>query len=600
MTLQAFSEKLKKVFPYTELEPPDSPSSWKNDLLYASILGLLALAAIATVPTLVLGFRDGRTDLIIITLLGAGVSIVISVSKSIPPATKLLILLSEWFLIGISLILFMGPFGIGYIYLFLIPLISGLFYSIKTIFRLLGLMTIILSLFSLPVLLTWPQVPFGISFYSMNNWLGVLINFLIISYFFPLFIAILVKYLDNTVRDKTMLSEELELEKQKIEKEKKRAIEMDHLKSSFLANMSHEIRTPMNSILGLSSLLEEAEEKTGEHTEYVQMIQVSGKDLLRLINDIIDISKIESNQISLVESSVNLRKLTDQLIESQKNSQTFKAHKSVDLIISHPEDLGNLDVFIDEVRLRQILNNLILNGLKYTINGFVKLSYDVIQKGANMQLVFEVSDTGVGIPPKEQPLIFKPFMQGRHGETAKNQKQGAGLGLSIVSGIVKLMRGTIELESELDIGSTFRVSLPYKSAGGRSSRTKRVSNEVNFKGKLIYMAEDDAFSTIYMKKILEKTSAETVFVINGQEMLDLISDRVPDLVLLDVNMPVLNGYDTALEIRKTHKDLPIIAQTAYAMPEDRERLISAGCDSVLPKPISSRDLYEAMNEIFTK
>jgi len=383
---------------------------------------------------------------------------------------------------------------------------------------------------------------------------------------------------------------ELEL---KLSKEK--AEQADKLKTSFLANMSHEIRTPMNSIVGFSELITRKSVPQQKKDIYAEYISNSGKALLALIDDIIDISKIDAKQLRIVKSQVKINAMITELIEfynsykneSSKHEVTLKKHFSVD-------DEG-FSILCDSVRLRQILNNLLSNALKFTEKGFVEIGYLLPNKAT---ILFYVQDTGIGIAPEKTTLIFDRFRQADDSTTRKYG--GTGLGLAISRKLIQLMGGQIWVESELGKGATFFFSLPLIIPSKSETILENLSTKnapSSFKAKTILIAEDEDTNFLFLQEVLSPTNVAILRAHNGIEAIELVkkNDSIR-LVLMDIQMPRMNGYQATQEIKKLKPSLPVIAQTAYAMAEDRAKGERAGCDYYLSKPIKPNDLLETLKQ----
>lgn len=377
-----------------------------------------------------------------------------------------------------------------------------------------------------------------------------------------------------------------------LEQAKGRAEESDKLKSAFLANMSHEIRTPMNAILGFSRLLGSGRLTQQQEHKYINQINLSGDQLLRIINDIIDISKIEANLVKIDLQPVNITELLTSVTDLNINPYNHPIKKSVALNLVVPETLTNLVIETDQTRLTQILNNLINNAAKYTHTGFIEVGLKEKSQNNKDFLEFYVKDSGRGISAEYQLRIFDRFIQ----ESPGNFTEGNGLGLSITKGLVDLLGGQINLKSEVGEGSLFSFTLPYQKSFIVNPHPELQAESVinTYNGKLVYLAEDDPTSAYLIHEMLNDTGIEIIDAPNGQVLLDLIKNKIPDLVILDINMPVMNGYKAIEIIRKEHKDLPVIAQTAYAMPDEKERILKAGCSDYISKPI---DIHELLKRI---
>ncbi|SDC00225.1 PAS domain S-box protein [Williamwhitmania taraxaci] len=374
------------------------------------------------------------------------------------------------------------------------------------------------------------------------------------------------------------INEELTLAKEKAE-------ESDRLKSAFLANMSHEIRTPMNGILGFADLLRRPNLSSEKSAKYIDIINTNGHQLLSIINDIIDISKIEAKLIHVEQHPVNIGDLTNAL-----NDQFKPLAKAKGISFDAVNQFNTTTVVLtDEVKLKQIIFNLIGNALKFTHSGNIKVS--VIKADAN--LLFSIKDTGIGIPKSHHELIFERFRQVE--TTITQQYGGTGLGLSISRSLVELLGGNIWLESKEGEGSNFIFSIPcieIEDLNTKIAPQKDYEN-INLSGKIILIAEDEENNFLYLQEILQPTEVTVIRAKNGEEAVRLAQTKpTPNLILMDIKMPILDGFEATMKIRSTNASIPIIAQTAYATPSDRNKAINAGCNGFLAKPISSQLLLQ--------
>ena len=396
-------------------------------------------------------------------------------------------------------------------------------------------------------------------------------------------------------------------QQQKIEEQlilsKEKAEEADTLKSAFLANMSHEIRTPMNGILGFSDLLKSEETTEKERNSYIDIIHQSGKQLLNIINDILDISKIEVGQIQINEEDCSINNMLDELVGLFKTDTVDKKKLKLEI----HKDLPDIESIIktDGVRVRQILTNLINNAIKFTSKGYIEFGYLLIpaddpSNKTNHYLQFYIKDTGIGIPHSKREIIFDRFRQSDESHTRKFG--GAGLGLAISKGFVELLGGHIWHESTEKIGSTFYFTIPYKV--GNLERIHKIEAKLNsqyeWKNQTVLIVEDDETSFKYLHKILDKTGLKIIRAITGNEAVD-ICDKIEDikLVLMDIQLPGINGYEATQKIREFRPDLPIIAQTAHALPEDRQKSIESGCNDYISKPIKRLLLLSKIDHFLT-
>ncbi|HEX2394005.1 MAG TPA: PAS domain S-box protein [Bacteroidales bacterium] len=364
---------------------------------------------------------------------------------------------------------------------------------------------------------------------------------------------------------------------------KEKAQESDQLKSAFLANLSHEIRTPMNGIIGFSGLLaKEVPDKPSFH-QYIEIINKCNEQLLRIIDDLVDISKIEAKQMRLNEQECNLDILMEELavIYAQELLNTNKQ----DVQLQKDIDVNNPDEFIiaDEFRLRQVMMNLLNNAVKFTHKGRIRFGFIRIQPD---WIRFFVEDTGIGIPEIQLETIFKPF----HQIESKGTKPygGTGLGLSISKGLVRLMGGNLWVDSRPGEGSSFYFEIPYKRYGNDSKHLKKQKagqKHHNFEGKTVLVVEDDDNNYAFLHEILSFTGITTIRAKDGREAIEKTVSAHPDLIIMDIRLPFLNGLEATKRIREKGIKTPVIAQTAYAMSEDKEKCLAAGCDDYISKPL---------------
>ncbi|WP_051554725.1 PAS domain-containing protein [Maribacter antarcticus] len=375
-------------------------------------------------------------------------------------------------------------------------------------------------------------------------------------------------------------------------KAKEKAEESDRLKSAFLANMSHELRTPMNGILGFSELLKEKNISNEKKDTYLEFIEKEGNRLLSFISNIVDISKIESNVITINTSSSNINILIDELY-----SKYAIKLKNTGIKLQIKKGLGDKDssVKIDTNKLVQVLSNLLENAIKFTKKGEIEFGYFL----ANSELKFYVKDSGVGIEIEEQRNIFNRFRQGKLEQT---HNHGVGLGLSIVKGLVNILGGDVWVDSQTGVGSTFFFTIPYENVTTDTKVVLDHSDTALESGHFtLLIAEDDEFSFMYLKACLSDFNCSILRAFNGKEAVELVNQNAAiDLVLMDINMPEMNGDRALEEIRKTNKEVPIIAQTGLAMSGDKEKLLKAGFNDYISKPISTNVLMTTVNKHLKK
>jgi PAS domain S-box-containing protein len=365
-------------------------------------------------------------------------------------------------------------------------------------------------------------------------------------------------------------------------KAKEKAEESEQLKSAFLANMSHEIRTPMNAILGFTSLLNDKKLDETKRYKFMRLIDDAGKRLLSIISDIVDVSKIDVNQLSINYNSYNLNEIIDSLC--LQFSIQLPSNK-IKLITNKGLDDNKSFIETDKTRLVQVLSNLIENALKFTEEGSVTFGYEVT---SNL-LKFHVKDTGIGINDHDKTLIFERFTQVN--QNYLKATEGTGLGLAIAKGIIDSFGGTIWVEDNETQGTIINFEIPYLPASIPLKKEKAFLKPINvnssgYKYKVL-VAEDELTNFIFIREVLKHYDVEILHAENGKIAVELFQEHKNiDLVFMDIKMPVMDGYDATLQIRDISSTVPIIAITAYAMAEDETRALKAGCNEYVSKPTS--------------
>ena len=377
---------------------------------------------------------------------------------------------------------------------------------------------------------------------------------------------------------------------------KEKAEESDRLKSAFLANMSHEIRTPMNGIMGFAELLKEPNLTGEEQQKYLDVIRKSGKRMLNIIHDIVNISKIESGQMDVIISETNIN---EQLESVYELFAPEVEKRGLQLSVKNSMPSKNSRIKTDREKLYAILTNLVNNAIKFTSIGSIEFGYQ--KKGE--YLVFFVKDTGWGIADHKKEVIFERFRQGS--ELITKPYEGAGLGLSISKAYVEMLGGKIWLESELGEGSTFYFTLPYNPESNTEFADKDVLTgkgaENQIRDLKILLVEDDEDTQQLMTEVLKKIGKELLLARTGIEAVEACRTNPDlDLVLMDIRMPDLDGYSSTRQIRQFNKDIIIIAQTAYGLEGDREKAMEAECNDYISKPISIDELKGLMLKYFAK
>ena len=410
-------------------------------------------------------------------------------------------------------------------------------------------------------------------------------------------IKMLGQELKDTSKGVAGLKKELEDRAIVFEKTRLQAEMANKAKSEFLANMSHEIRTPMNAILGFTEILEN---KITDKTllKYLSSISSSGKALLNIINDILDLSKIEAGKLELQYEAVNLFSLMNDVgqIFDHKTRQ-----KKIDFLLEIDSSIPKV-IFTDDVRLRQILFNLVGNAVKFTDEGFVKLSVEQVisaEENETVNLLFQVEDSGIGIPAEQIDKIFGAFEQQKNQNL--NKYGGTGLGLTITSRLINMMGGHIEVESTVGKGSKFKVFLK-KLEVSSLVESEHKSSEPDISGLIfeparLLVVDDISHNRELIVNFLQKYDLEIYSAENGKEAVKIAMKHKPDLILMDLKMPVMDGFE-ATSIIKSNSDLssvPIIALTASALKEEQEKILNFGFDHFLSKPISQKELIHELS-----
>ncbi|MED4452104.1 CHASE3 domain-containing protein [Metabacillus fastidiosus] len=426
-------------------------------------------------------------------------------------------------------------------------------------------------------------------------------------------------------------SRELEIATEELEEKAKQLALSSKYKSEFMANMSHELRTPLNSVLILSEMLAENTDKSlsEEKQEFARIIHSSGKDLLTLINDVLDLSKVEAGKLDMIFEEMNMSELPDQI---ERNFSYIAKQKGLEFNILKDKNVPDI-FYTDEKRFQQIIKNLLSNAFKFTETGSVSVSIRQVEEniisqslriyGAEYWLEINVKDTGIGIPKEKQKLVFEAFQQAEG--TTVRKYGGTGLGLSICREFTKLLGGKIVLQSEEGEGSIFTLYIPSLPDGINNTEIMEVSTEIAvtntenqnnvslidenehslikateknvFKDKSVLIVDDDNRNIFALKTALEKEGMNVITTNNGIECLEIIQAKDDfDIVLMDIMMPGIDGYEAMRRIRenKTLESLPIIALTAKAMRDDREKCIEAGASDYISKPLELEQLFSVM------
>ncbi len=380
--------------------------------------------------------------------------------------------------------------------------------------------------------------------------------------------------------------------------EKESAENQAAVKAKFLSTMSHEIRTPMNAVVGLSNILLH-EKPRADQVENLQTLKFSADLLLSLINDILDYSKIEAGKITIEKEVFNLK----QNVNNIKNALKTKAEeKNIALNLNVAPDVPQ-DVMGDQVRLSQVLTNLIGNAIKFTSEGSVNLNMNLVEESEKeVKILFAVQDTGIGIPKNKFDKIFKSFSQAEADTTRKFG--GTGLGLSITKRLLEIQDSAIQLESEVGKGSTFSFELTFEKSKPVTKTENKIESSFTdftpFDGESVLLVEDNKINIMVAKKFLSKWNLQIDVAENGLIALQKIQEKDYSLLLMDLNMPVMDGYTATSKIRALenpkYKEVPIIALSASAIAGFRTKAFDAGMDAFVTKPFNPEELYMALSK----
>ena len=375
-------------------------------------------------------------------------------------------------------------------------------------------------------------------------------------------------------------------------KAKDKAEESDRLKSAFVSNMSHEIRTPMNGIVGFAHLLSEAQLDNDTREEYKLGIHICCNQLLSRVNDILDIAKIESGQVSVSKSKVNIHKL---LQEKLVFFSSLAREKNLNLSLNpaNSDNSDNSDLLItDKAKLNKIITNLLDNAIRFTHSGFIEFGYQV----HDTNIEFYVKDTGIGISPSHYDIIFQPFRQADN--EISQEFGGTGLGLTIAKTYVEMLGGKIWLESQFGKGTTFFFTLPFANSTEKHSEKSPARKNLN-QSKTCLVVEDMEINYVYLKALLEPLGFNVLWAKDGKNGIEMaLKNDDIDLVLMDIRLPGTDGYEATRIIKEKRPKLPVIAQSAYALHDERKRALEAGCDDYVTKPIYRDEFRSVLSAFF--
>lgn len=442
--------------------------------------------------------------------------------------------------------------------------------------------------------------------------IGTIINLLVYLYYFRRWVYRPVKLITNILekKDESSISnlkisrdefghignlfEENNNQRKQLLIAKEKAEESDKLKSSFLANLSHEIRTPMNAIMGFSDLLKDEELSKQEKANYLKIIKDSGKNLVGIIEDLIEMSKIDSNQIMPNYKFIDLDKCILELYQTIKI--TIPENKEITFSVKSQAPLQK-NILTDEIKFKQILTNLITNAIKFTKKGHVTIGYEINKSKKHIKVWVE--DSGMGIDQNNQKVIFDRFRRIEDDSTIK--LSGLGLGLSITKAYVELLGGVIDVKSTPGKGSVFSFTIPliFEERKSEPSITKEVK-KTNGRGyETILIAEDDDINYLLLERILKLRNYTVLRATNGKEAVEICQDNSDiNLIFMDIKMPIMNGFEAFEIIRKTNSSLPVIANTAYSSTEDKEQIKKAGFTGYVSKPLDKDQIHQLLDGFF--
>jgi len=384
------------------------------------------------------------------------------------------------------------------------------------------------------------------------------------------------------------------ISEEKLKNAKERAEKSNKLKSAFLANMSHEIRTPMNAIIGFIQLLGDRDINDSQKQEIIALAQSSSSDLLNIINDIIDISKIEADELNINKSLIYVNQLMVNIYKVYLNDTLYKQKETLELKLELEPESEHIAMFTDQSRFRQVMNNFLSNAVKFTEQGKIILGYKKINAGGRKLLKFYVRDSGIGISVEKQEFVFDRFNQLIENRT--KEYKGSGLGLAISKKLIELLGGEIGVNSEVGKGSEFYFTLPFQimDKADIPSYTEIIQKQkLDWSDKSILIVEDTPSNYYLIENYLKPTRIKLYWAKTGKEAIDIFKQQKSiNLVLMDIQLPGINGYEATKLIKAHNQKIPVIAQTAYALAGEKELSINEGCDDYIPKPIKKELLIE--------
>lgn len=559
---------------------------WRARIFTRFILYGFPIGILIYIPSVTLSIISDFKAVAIIDTLAISILFLLVFNKKIALKIKKLMLIFCFYLLSVILLLFLGSIGPGLIYLLGTSIFALLVMDARAGYISVLSNLLIYSLLAIGLFFPNPNLRFFVD-YSIESWVVIGGNFLLINTLSVISINSLIKGLQKTIFNEKQLQDQLKEEGKKLEIAKDKAIESDKLKSAFLANMSHEIRTPLNAIIGFSNLVHKRE-SINTLPLYIDIINKSSEQLLNLVNDIIDLSKIESGAITIKHQKILLKDFVSSIVDSM----TPVCPTQLRFVHHIPAKDQNKTIITDIQKVTQITTNLINNAFKYTKDGYVEFKASLSEN--NESIIFIIRDTGIGIATEKQKYIFERFYQ------ENPLERGVGLGLAICNSLVKALRGTVNFESDTNKGTSFFVEIPIQTVDEefievkeeqQPKKVKKVNQQLR-----ILIAEDDESNFFLIKEILSEGNHIINRVTDGYAAISSARNEVFDLILMDVKMPNLDGLESTRLIREFDKDVPIIAVTAYAYDADEEKALKAGCNAYVSKPIDIEVLQDLLQK----
>jgi len=428
---------------------------------------------------------------------------------------------------------------------------------------------------------------------SLETFINLGVSFLVLSMITLAPLMSLLNGLMFNVKKEQRYLRILRQEQEHLVKARLKAEESDTLKTAFLSNMSHEIRTPMNAILGFSNLLTQNAISDEDKKEFTDLIRVNANSLMSLVEDIIDISKMESGQFDIRNAPCYFHQILKEVYDIYNEELHRRGIFAVKLYLKKGLTDDGVQILTDGVRLKKILMNLVGNAIKFTDKGYVEFGYTM---ESEHHLRFYIKDTGIGLPEGAEEQIFSRFYKCPQNE--EKLYGGIGIGLTIARHLVNHMGGEIWVEPRAAVGTTFCFTLPFQRAVVMANQKikPRPSGMVNWEGRTFLVVEDEEDNYRYLEVALSLFNASLIWARDGKEAVEaMCKDNQIDIVLMDIKMPVMDGYTATKEIRKFNTRVPIIAQTAYALQGERELAFQAGCTGYIAKPVNYNDLIDIIN-----